>query len=213
MKLLAVSEGPAKNDPWLAITRVQEFRGEERANLLRAIGIALFYIVELANYHGIPALGMERVSGVDDSFHAAVTALAVAWIMVSVGVVILLRNKIFPSALKYVSTAADLVLLTAILTVADGPKSVMVIAYFLVLGLSALRFSLPLVAATTAGAIAGYLFLVGVAFFERPEIRVPRYHQVIVVLGLALLGIVLSQLLRSGRKIARELLPKPEGDS
>ncbi|MCH7687098.1 MAG: hypothetical protein IH899_10530 [Planctomycetes bacterium] len=76
--------GGGKGDhdlPWFIIGRWKEYEGEQRANLLRLIGIAAFYTIELINRHGLHLgfLDMPRVESVDERFHMAVTALAVAW--------------------------------------------------------------------------------------------------------------------------------------
>ena len=191
---------------WYIVGRWQEYEGEARANLLRIIGIAAFYIVELINYHGLP-LGffeLSKVSEVTKPFHQAVTALAVAWTMVGLGVLLCLRRHIFPAQLKFISTGCDIVLLTAILTVADGPKSPLVIAYFLVIALSALRFNLPLVWFSCGASMAGYLFLLGNAKWFREATRVPRYHQIMFLLALVLTGVVLGQVIRRVRTMAQD---------
>src|SRR4051794_38604343 len=129
---------------WHVVGRWQEYEGEGRTNLIRSAGIAGFYIIELLNYHGL-RLGVFEVPRIRDrDFHLAVTALAVAWTMVALGVLLCLRRQVFPAALKYVSTACDLVLLTAVLMVANGPRSPLVVAYFLILALATLRLSPPL---------------------------------------------------------------------
>jgi hypothetical protein len=98
--------------------------------------------------------------------------------------------------------------LTSILTLADGPKSPLVIGYFLVIVLASLRFSLHLIWFATAGAIGGYLFLLGFARWgsipgwEKPDVTVPRYYQIIFVLGLVLTGVVLGQVIRRVRRLA-----------
>jgi hypothetical protein len=136
--------------------------------------------------------------------------LTLAWAMLCLSVLLCRKQKIFPSWLKYISTGGDLVLLTAILTLADGPKSPLVIAYFLVIAAAALRFSLPLVWFATGGAIAGYLFLLGFARWgsipgwDKPDMTLPRYHQVIFVLALTLTGVVLGQLIRRVRNLAND---------
>ena len=113
---------------------------------------APFYIVELFNYH------VYKI--VDTPFHQTVTALAVAWTMVALGTLVcLLRRRIFPGALKYVTTAADVVLLTGILMVADGPRSPLLIGYFLVITLLGCGFSCALFWFATLASGAGYLVL------------------------------------------------------
>ncbi len=189
---------------WHVVRRVWSYRGEERANLMRILAIACFYAIELVNYHGL-SLGFvdfEQVEGVDQTFHAAVTALAVAWMACAMGVLIIMRSRRFPEALKYVTTTVDVVLLTAILLIADGPKSPLVIAYFVILAGSPLRLSAPLVRYTTLATIAGYVFLIGDAWLRRPDMQVPRYQQVMTILALGLAGLALSQLMKALREAA-----------
>lgn len=165
----------------------REFEGEVRANLLRAVGVSAFYLIELANY---------RTGTVDRAFHMAMTALAAAWLVSAWGVFAFLRRRVFPPPLMYLSTGLDVVYLTAVLLVADGPRSPLVVVYMLLPVLAALRLSLPLVRFAAAGAVGGYLFLLGHARWFRPETAVPRYHEAIVLLSLALCGVLLGQILR-----------------
>jgi hypothetical protein len=198
---------PRRDLPWHIVGRWQEYEGEQRANLLRIIGIAAFYAIELINYRGLSLgfLEMPRQEAVTAPFHRAVTALAVAWLMLGLGVYLCLDRRFFPAALKYVSTAVDLVLLTAIVIIADGPRSPLVAGYFLVIALAGLRFSLPLVRFATLGSMAGYLVINGYArWFAARDLRVLRYHQVIVLLALGLCGIVLGQIVRRVRGMAED---------
>jgi hypothetical protein len=196
---------------WFIVGRWQEYEGEARANVLRIIGIAAFYLVELVNYHGLRLGFIEMPKVVDQSFHQAVTALAVAWTMVALGVLFCLRQRVFPALLKFISTGCDIVLLTGILIVADGPRSPLVVGYFLVITLSTLRFNLPLIRFAAVGSMAGYLFLLGYAkWFAVRDVRVPRYHQIIFLLGLALTGIVLGQVIRRVRGLANEYAARIE---
>src|SRR5262249_38374414 len=123
------------------------------------------------------------------------------------GTVLCLRRQIFPAALKYFTTCCDVVLLTTILTVADGPRSPLVVGYFLVIVGSALRLQLRLVWCATIGSMAGYLFLLGYARWFAPESRdltVPRYQQLIMLVALAMTGIILGQVVRRVRAMAEE---------
>ncbi|MEM9070954.1 MAG: hypothetical protein AAGE52_20760 [Myxococcota bacterium] len=190
--------------PWSVVQRVWSYRGEERANVMRVIAIAVFYVVQLANRHGLNLgiLKLEAVESVTAEFHAAVTALTVAWMAVALGALVMMRSRRFPPALKYVTTTIDVVLLSALLLIADGPRSPLVVIYFIVLAGAPLRFSVPLVRYTTFATIAGYIFVVGDAWLRRPELQVPRYQQVIMVLTLGFCGLVLSQLMRAVRDAA-----------
>lgn len=181
------------------LQRWQEYDGEYRTAVLRLLGIAAFYAVELANYHGfsLGPLELDRREDITREFHVAVTALAVAWTMAGIGVLLCLRNRIFPEWLKLASTAVDLAILTAVLLLADGPSSPLVAAYFVIVAFSSLRFSLALVRFSAIGAMGCYLFLNGFArWFTERDIGVPRYHQLIVLIALGLTGIVLGQVVR-----------------
>jgi len=86
------------------------------------------------------------------TFHQSVTALAVAWTLMALVVLYCLSHRIFPSVLKYLSAGCDIVFLTAILMIAEGPGSPLVVGYFLLIALSALRFNLPLIRVWRFGA-------------------------------------------------------------
>ena len=140
---------------------------------------------------------------VDRAFHQAVTGLALAWALTGLAVLILQKNRIFPAGLKYATTAADLVFLTLVLCLAAGPNSPLVIGYFLIIVLATLRFSLGLVRFAAAGAVAGYLFVLGHGkWFAQPPRTVPRHQQLIVVIGLALTGVMLGQIVRRAARMA-----------
>jgi hypothetical protein len=198
--------GQSRGDrSWHIVGRWQEFEGETRSNLLRVIGIAAFYGIELINYHGLNLgfLELPRQQDVTPEFHRSVTALAVAWTMLALGVHLCLTRQVFPSILKYVSTGGDLLMLSLVLTLADGPRSPLVAGYFLIIALSGQRFSLPLVRYATLGGMLGYLIVNGHArWFALRDVRVPRYHQLMLLTAMALAGIVLGQILRRARGMA-----------
>jgi hypothetical protein len=198
------TDAASRDRQWFIVGRWQEYEGEGRANLFRIAGIGLFYCIELANYW---------TGDVGRPFHQAVTALALAWAFVALGVLICLTQHVFPASLKFLSTAADLVLLTTILTLADGPKSPLVVAYFLLIVLALLRFNLPLIWFTCGGSILCYMFLLGYAkWFATRDIRVLRYQQEIFVLALALTGIILGQVVRRVRRMALEYAGRVAAD-
>ena len=191
---------------WFVVGRWQEFAGEARANLLRIVAVGAFYTVELINYH--------VVGQGDEDFHRSATAVAVAWTLLALGVLTCLRRQIFPPALKYISTAVDIGLLTclamAVTGPTGGPASPLVCIYFLIIALAALRFSLPLVWMATLGSMAGYLSLVAVAdlrdhgqWFDADH-AVPIVEQLMILLSLCLTGIIVGQVIRRVRSVAEE---------
>jgi hypothetical protein len=201
---IMTSEANAK--AWHITGRWQEYEGESRANFLRVIALAAFYVVELVNYYGIRlgSLELKPVTGVDERFHLAATALTVLWVSVGLGIMFSLRNRYLPPWLKFASTAADLVILTFLLLLADGPRSPLTIGYLLVIGLSGLRFALPLVWFATGGSLISYLVILANARWYRPALRVPYYHEAIMALAVLLMGILLGQIVRQVRAIAND---------
>ena len=201
----AKTDAAHEDRQWFIVGRWQEYEGESRANLFRIDGVGLFYCIELSNYWA---------GVVDRPFHQAVTALALAWAFVALGVLICLTQHVFPAALKFLSTTADLILLTVILVLADGPKSPLVVAYFLLVVVAMLRFSLPLVWFASVGSILCYMFLLGYAkWFTARDIRVERPQQAIFLLALALTGIILGQVVRRVRKMASEYAGRVAADN
>jgi hypothetical protein len=202
---------PASADrQWYIVGRWQEYEGEGRANLLRLIGIATFYLIELINYYGVDLGLVSMPAVVERDYHLAITLLTATWCALCASVLYCRKQGIFPYWLKFVSTGCDVLLLTAILTLSDGQRSPLVVAYFLLIALAALRFSLPLLWFATGSVVAGYLWLLGFAQWGElpgwppPALPLPRYAQVMFLAALVLTGVVLGQAIRRVRGIASE---------
>ena len=191
---------------WFIVNRWQQYESERRANIIRVIGILVFYSIELANYHGIRlgAFEWQKLGGVTQEFHLRMTMIAVAWVAISLAVLVCLRRQIFPRGFIYATVLADLVLLTLVLLTADGSASPLVVVYFLILALAATRFSLLLIRVATAVAGLCYLFLLGAAKWAGLGMTVPRHEQVIVLFALVLSGVILGQVVRRTRVAAEE---------
>lgn len=211
------SELARRDRMWFITQRWQEYEAEGRANLLRIIGVGSFYTIHLIHYYTargtLPWLGFLQLGEggvVTREFHVSVTLLAVAWTMLAAGVLLCLQRRLFPAWLKFLSTGSDIFLLTAVLYLADGPRSPLVIGYFLILTLSSLRLSLPLVRFATVGCALGYLCLLGCAKWPITfgkgdvDLSVPRYHQLIVLVALLLAGVFLGQISRRARRVAED---------
>jgi hypothetical protein len=180
---------------------------EAQTNRLRLIAIAVFYLIELVNYYGLNLGFIQLPQVVDKPFHESATALAACWVIVAIATRFLRLSRIWQRGLPFLATAADLVLLTCMLMIADGPRSPLVVAYFVILAGAALRLELSLVQYTTVGTIACYLYLSGFArWFTDRELYVPRYHQLIFIAALALTGVILGQVIR---RVREQLLTRP----
>lgn len=191
-------------DRWLAVDRWQEYEGEAHANLLRLFCIAIFYAIELVNFYGLRIGSFRLPKVVDHDFHLTVTVVTATWLAVATTVHLCLRRQILPGYLKFLSTGADLLLLTLTLLLADGQRSPLVVLYFLGIVLSGLRFSLPLVRFATVGSLAGYLAVLGYDLWFRKMERLPHYHLVIVFAALAMTGILCGQIIRRVRELAED---------
>lgn len=200
---------------WFVVGRWQEYAGEARANLLRIVAIGAFYVVELVQFHIINQGAEEGLP-----FHRTATAVAVAWTLLALGVLLCLRRQIFPPALKYISTGCDLLLLTCLaLAVAGptgGPNSPLVLIYFLIIALAGLRFSVPLVWTATLGSMLAYLTLIGAAdmqghgaWFDADH-ATPPVEQLMSLLSLGLVGVIVGQVVRRVRAIALEFRRRME---
>jgi hypothetical protein len=185
---------------------------------LRVAAIGVFYVLHLWNYLGsqgkLPNWGfleLEKVGVVDRRFHILATLLALAWAMVAAAVHLCLRNQFFPRWISVASTAVDLIMLSLVLGISSGPQSPLVVGYVLIVVLSGLRFSLPLVRFAAVGAAIGYTCVLGVAKwpgrFGRDaalDIRVPRYEQLVMLAAILLCGVFVGQIIRSVRHAAEK---------
>ena len=186
---------------WYIVGRWHEYEGESRANLVRIVAIGAFYIVQLVNYHILYAGDPQQLP-----FHQKATGIAVAWTMVALAVLLCLRRRMFPAALKYCSTACDLLLLTSLAASANRALSPLVLAYFVIIAMSALRFSLSLVWFSTLGAMLSYYALVGLTdptWFDQEHV-VPVHQQLVTLLSLGLTGVVIGQVVRRVKAMAAE---------
>ena len=133
--------------------------------------------------------------------------------MLALAIHLCLTQKIFPRWLPYFSTGADVVLLTSVICIGAASRSPLIVGYFLIIALAALRFSLPLLWASTVACVVAYICVLGCPNFTLPGTtgvteNVPRYHQVMVALAIVLTGVVLAQLIKSGRSIAEQYVSR-----
>lgn len=186
---------------WFIVGRWQELEGESRANLLRIVAVGAFYVVELLRFYVF-----EKGAAAHLAFHRQATMIAVAWTMVALAILLCLRMRIFPAAMKYVSTACDVGLLTGLAALAGGPESALVLVYFLIVSLAALRFSLGLVWFATIGGMLGYESLVGLVdkkWFDAEHAVAPT-TQLVTLLSIGLTGVVIGQVVRRVKKMAED---------
>jgi hypothetical protein len=197
MPLPTARSATSPDRQWFIVGRWQQYYGEVRVNLLRALAIASFYLVELINFGVLQVVSLK--------FHQAVTAICFAWLLVCVVVFLCLRRGFLPAWLKYVTTVIDLVLLGSIMTVGQGPQSPLVAGLFLVLALAGLRFDLHLIWFTTFAAVFTYLGLAAIGspdWFAIRDFGVPRSDQLVVITAIGWTGILIGQMVRHARRMA-----------
>lgn len=189
---------------WFIAGRWQEYAGEARANLLRTMAIGSFYIVELLRFYLF-----EPANPAQLKIHQQATMMAVAWTMLVLAILLCLRLRVFPTALKYLSTLADVVLLTTLAALLSGPFSPLVLGYFFIIALASLRFSVQLIWFATLASILGYWLLVGIEdaktsrWFDAQHAVSPT-TQLLTLLTLGLTGIVLGQAVRQVKLLAAD---------
>lgn len=192
---------PSEDRQWFVLSRWQAYEGEGRANLLRIVAIGVFYAIQLFVWFTTQAPSETQLQ-----FHRAATALAVAGAISALVVLLCLQRRVFPPALPYLSTASDLILVTALASYGSGPLSPLTRVYFVVIALAALRFRLTLIWFASGGAVACYLALVGLAdstWFNADHV-VPVAEQLMTIATLALTGVVGGQFVRRVRVLATE---------
>ncbi len=191
-----------EDQDWHIANRWQEFEGEGRICILRVAMVLLFYSTQLTH-----ALFWSDGSQEAIQFHRQATAVAVVWLLLSLGIGISLARAVFPSWLKYVSSLSDLTLLTILAWLGSGPASPLISIYGVIIVLGLLRWSLSVQWTTTLGAIAGYLFLVGSAdatWFDAQHTTAP-IHQAVTISALFATGLATDQILRAIRSYARSI--------
>jgi hypothetical protein len=173
--------------------------------VIRIVALVVFYarhLIELMlSPPGAPVRG---------AYHLRVTVVVIAWAAMAAVVHVLLRRRQYPPAMKYITTVADVLMVTVLCAIAGGPTTPLVLLYFAVIAAAPLRLSLRLVYVTTAAAIIGYLvllayyawYLIGYTrYYATPELRIPRGHEAIVILCMLISGFLAGQVVRQARRM------------
>ena len=166
-------------DQWRIVTLWQRYDGEVRAAVLRIVAVAVIYGCQLA---------IMQLSTPDDAlkeFHRKATYACGAWVLATLAAVVAIQGKVFFRITPYVSTLADLLLLTLV---------------------AAQRFDLALLWAATLGSMVCYMALVGIAddkWFDEKH-TTPMIQQLVMLCSLGLAGLMAGQLVRRAKPLAME---------
>jgi hypothetical protein len=201
------NDAAAHDTEWLDARRPEAWAGELRVNLVRLLAIVLFYARHLVEFYlAAPDAPVRAV------YHARVTVIVLAWAAMAVALHLLLSRRRLPESLPFVAVFVDLLMVTLLCAAAGGPRTPLVLLYFLVIATAPLRLSLPIVYGATAGAMLGYLFLLGYyawylvgfqKYYATPELRVPRSEEAITLLALLVAGLFAGQTVRQARRLAQ----------
>jgi hypothetical protein len=206
-RITRLGEPRIADTTWVDARRPEAWAGELRVNLIRAVALVVFYASHLLNVYVWTDDPEAR-----GAFHAVVTAAVLAWTVAILLLNVFLTRRFVSPALKYLSTAVDLVLITALVMVSpEGPRSPLMLLYFVVIAAAPLRLSLPLVYATTLGAMAAALFALGHYVLVRlgwqeymdpsKGHRIPRVTELLFLLALGASGLLAGQLVRQARRL------------
>jgi len=198
---------PTDDMQWEDARRIEAWAGEVRVNLIRLVAILGFY-----GHHLVNVYLLRDDPTVAGRFHAAVTALVLAWSAMVLALYFCLSRRWLPPWLMYATAAWDIVLVTALLMLTGDPRTSLATLFFLVIATAPLRLSLPLVYAATLGAMlaatvmmGGYVFgVVGTTDYYDPSkgYQVPRTSEVIFLLALGAAGLLAGQVVRQARRVA-----------
>jgi nitrate/nitrite transporter NarK len=200
-------------EAWPGAQRVEAWAGELRVNRIRLVALIVFYVrhlVDMYMLHAGPPGAHSADPGVTARYHLGVTIIIILWGGMSAGLAWMLATRRVPPALKYVAVAWDLAMVTAIGVLAGEPRSPLMLLYFVVIASAPLRLSLKLIYVATFGAWIGYAivlawyawYLVGFdRYYATPELRIPRSHEVIMLLSLGAAGLMAGQVVRQARRL------------
>lgn len=188
-----------RSDDWFVVGRAHQYVTEQRIGWIRIAAIPLLYSIHLLQY-----LFAESVTQIEQRFHLIVSCLTAGWMLFAIIVLVALYRKVFPRYLGWYSTAVDLLAVIGVSALGSAAQSPMISVLFLIIISTALRFDVRLVWCTTAGALIGYLTLLGIGdegeWFDSQHTVDPA-AQGITLASLLLAGIFCGQVVRRVKAI------------
>jgi serine/threonine-protein kinase len=161
-------------------------------------GISIFYV----NYVVLLMLGL---SNEQMSYLWSVSGLSACWIASATMFQALGSRPSWRTPAVYGWAAMDVVLFSTLLLISDGPRSALLMGYFLLIAGAALRFRLVLVWFVAILCALSYTSLCVAARWRYPELAVDLRTCLIFNLGILLMGlIVYLTLVRSRRATSKD---------
>jgi len=183
-KLLLGPENPPETLVWLQ--RRQTWAGDRTANRIRLVVLAIFAINECINYFALHV--------VDQRFHHGSLLIVAMWFLCAGIFAWMLRRHYLPRSSPYIMVSVDLLWITWLLFLADGPKSPLVGIYFLIIALTGMRLNPRVSFYSGIAAVVGYLSVLEFVKTKAPQFMIPRFQETIVMLSLLSMGIIMAHL-------------------
>lgn len=136
---------------------------------------------------------------IDPGYHRQIVSLFLGWAAVSLLFARIARNPGWEYATRFAWSAADAILLTAILAIADHPLGPLMIGYSLLVVTSGLFFRVRLVWFMTCVCLLSYAVLL----LTHPEPGTPPHYPAIFAVGLAVLGFAVAYQVHRVRALSR----------
>ncbi len=183
---------------------------ETKINFLRTVTIGLcFALHTLAYYTDWPFATTLNANNESESIligvalHQTVTLLALAWVLQSFLIHLLLATGYSAFWIGPRAVIMDAIWLTSAIGLTHGPGSGLVSVYFVIIATAAWRLHLHCVWVATSASLIGYFIVLGIARFSDGIIQagsiiaVPRHHQGFVVVALLVTGWIAAQTVRA----------------
>ena len=155
---------PVEARPPGLLRRVARWARREPPLALRLAGLGVFYAAHLVNYYGLHAFPSD--------WHVRMSLLLAAWTVACIGLQQTLKRERWETAGIVAWSAVDVTAVTAVLLLADGIASPLIVAYPLLVVASGLWLRPGVVTWTLAGTVFSYLLLVADYYFRRVELQV-----------------------------------------
>jgi eukaryotic-like serine/threonine-protein kinase len=189
---------PLSVKPPRAMERIVQWARRQPALASRLGGLGTFYVVHCGNY---------LCGGVDLAFHIQMTILAAAWAVISIVCQRFVGDERLAVKARFVwGTLDSLVLLIALLFVADGAASVLVVGYSLLIAGSGLWFHVRFVGFMTLLSLISYGILVIDFYCWRTRLKshfdVTATRHILFAVSLVILGLIVASLVRRLRMLS-----------
>lgn len=193
-----------------AFFSAEERSGERKINLVRLAAIAVFFLNELFNFH---VLGV-----VEPRLHMRAVRLLLGWeVYAAAAWYLVSRRGVYARWMKYVSTGTDALFLTLILVLVEGNNGPLVPMYYVLIVLSALRYSRRAIFAAAGFSAAGYAAVWYYSFGNPRLVPISAYVAVLQMLIMALMGVFAGYVVRKMRglvlKFAHNLVRRELAES